>query len=60
MGKSIARRVMQETHGREGEALPWGAFSVPSFAVRPQKTEHTSKQSKMAAGLFVSPLTGFP
>lgn len=51
---------MQETHRREIEALPWGAFSEPGFTVRLQKTEDTSKQSKMVAGLFVSPLTGFP
>lgn len=55
VGKGIARREVQETHRREVEALPWGAFSEPAFTVRLQETEDTGKQSKMAATCLCLP-----
>lgn len=51
----------KRTHRREVAALPWGTFSKARLH-RGQAAEDGgySDQSKMAAGRFVSPLTGFP
>lgn len=59
VGKSMARRDVQKTHRRDGELCPGEPSGKPGFTVRLQKSEGTSNQNKMVAGLFVSPLAGF-